>query len=277
MPLSIVTGATGGIGRWIALGLAKAGHELILVGRSAAGCEAARRWILSRVPHASIDLVRADLSLLGETRTAGEAIVARGRAVDVLVNNAGVFRPRREETAEGHEQVIAVNHLAPFVLTRAVLPALRRAAGGARIVNVGSSSSDSAHIDPDDLEGRRRWGLLHSYAQSKLALLMVTNRWADILRPDRITANTVHPGMVATGLIRAGGPIGLAWRAMSHFMLSEAQGAETPLHVALSPSCADLTGAYVKKRVPVQPNRRARDKALEQRVWDATERLTGLW
>jgi NAD(P)-dependent dehydrogenase (short-subunit alcohol dehydrogenase family) len=158
------------------------------------------------------------------------------------------------------------------VLTRALLPALSR---GSRIVNVGSSSSDTATIDPDDLEGRRKWGFLHSYSQSKLALLMVTNHWAETLRPEGITANTVHPGTVATGLIRTGGVIGLAWRVMSKFLMTEEQGAESPLYVALSPDCAGLTGAYVKVRAPAKPNKLSLDPALEQRVWEATERLSG--
>ncbi len=272
MPLSVVTGATGGIGRWIALGLVKAGHDVILIGRSAESCRTTRAWITDQIPNAKIDFVLADLSLLADTRKAGEAIVARRQPVDVLVNNAGVFLQHRAETAEGHERVIAVNHLAPFVLTRALLPALH---AGARIVNVGSSSSDTATIDPDDLEGLHRWGFLHSYSQSKLALLMVTNHWAERLRPERITANTVHPGTVATGLIRTGGVIGLAWRVMSMFLMTEEQGAEAPLHVALAPAFADLTGTYVKKTAPVAPNRLSLDRALAQRVWDATERLTG--
>jgi retinol dehydrogenase-12 len=273
MKLSVVTGATGGIGRFIADRLAEVGHDLVLIGRSAERSTAARFWILSRHPEAKIDIVLADLSLLAEARQAAEVIVAGGRPVDVLVNNAGIFTHRREETTEGHERVIAVNHLAPFVLTRALLPAL---AAGARIVNVGSSSSDIASIDPDDLEGRRRWGMVRSYAQSKLALLMVTSLWADRLHGQGITANTVHPGAVATGLIRVGGPIGLAWRAMAPFLLTEAQGAMTPLHVALSPDFSGISGAYVKKKHPAKPNRRALDRALAQRVWAATELLTGL-
>jgi NAD(P)-dependent dehydrogenase (short-subunit alcohol dehydrogenase family) len=272
MAFSVVTGASGGIGRYIALGLAASGHELLLVGRSAERCEAARSWIASQHPNARIGIALADLSLLAETRRVGEAIAASGRAVDILVNNAGVFTPRREETAEGHERVIAVNHLAPFVLTRAILPAL---APGARIVNVGSSSSDAARIDPDDLEGRRRWGRLHSYAQSKLALLMVTSIWAEKLQVNGITANTVHPGAVATGLVRAGGAIGLAWRIMAPFLLTEAQGAATPLRAATSLEFAQTSGAYVKKQGVVRPNRLALDAALVQRVWAATERLTG--
>jgi retinol dehydrogenase-12 len=270
--LSVVTGATGGIGRFIACGLVEAGHDLILIGRSVERSDAARRWILTQHAQAKIDILIADLSLLARARDAAAAIVAGGRSVDVLVNNAGIFTHRREETAEGHERVIAVNHLAPFVLTSALAAAL---APGARIVNVGSSSSDIARIDPDDLEGRRRWGMVRSYAQSKLALLMVTSLWAERLRARGITANTVHPGAVASGLIRAGGPIGLAWRAMAPFLLTEAQGAVTPLHAALSPAFAAVSGAYVKKRQPAKPNRLALDTTLTHRVWAATALLTG--
>jgi NAD(P)-dependent dehydrogenase (short-subunit alcohol dehydrogenase family) len=272
MPLSVVTGASAGIGRHIALGLARAGHDVVLVGRSAQKCEAARDWILHAVPGARIELIFADLALLAETRRAGAAILAGGRAIDVLVNNAGVFTPHRQETSEGHERVLAVNHLAPFVLTRAVAPALAR---GARVVNVGSSSSDNARIDPDDLEGRRRWGRLYSYAQSKLALLMATGLWAEILRPQGVVANTVHPGAVATTLVRAGGAIGLVWRGVAPLLLTEAQGAATPLRAALAPEFADVSGAYIKKQGVVAPNPRALDAELVRRVWAATETLAG--
>ena len=274
MPLTAITGATSGLGRWIALGLAKAGHDLALISRSPTTGKAAQSWLAAQAPQATIHTITADLSLLADVRRAAGEILALG-PVDVLVNNAGVFCARREETAEGHERVLAVNHLAPFVLTRALLPALRAAPAGARIVNVGSSTSDKARIYPDDLEGRRRWGLVHTYAQSKLALLIATRGWAERLAGSGIVANTVHPGAVASSLVRAGGAIGLAWRAMAPFLLSEQQGAETPLHVALAPAFATISGAYVKRCRAVPPNPRALDAALAARVWAATETLTG--
>ncbi len=272
--ISVVTGATSGIGRWIALGLARAGHRVVLVVRDQARATAAADWIRTSAPSAAIEIEAADLSSLASTRAAAAAITSRHSAVDVLVNNAGVFCPRREVTSEGLERVIAVNHLAPFVLTAGLLPALR-ASEAARIVNIGSSTADRARIDPDDLQGERNWGMVRAYGQSKLALTMATLAWARRLHGSGVVANVVHPGAVATGLVRAGGPIGLAWRLMAPFLLTAEAGADTPLHVALSPEFAAITGAYVKRRRIVRPNPLALDPVLVELVWDATEALAG--
>ena len=232
------------------------------------------------MPDAAIEPVIADLSSLQEARAAAVSIGQRHPTIDVLINNAGTFCTRREETIEGHERVIALNHLAPFVLTCGLLAALCAAAeqaGGARIVNVGSSTSDRARIDPADLEGHRTWGMVHAYSQSKLALMMATFGCARRLDGTGVTANVVHPGAVATGLVRATGVIGLAWRAMAPFLLTEEQGADTPLFAALAPEFQSVTGAYLKQRRIVQPNRRALNAALVDEVWRATELLAGAW
>lgn len=279
MPVSIVTGGTGGIGRWIALGLARSGYRVVLLARDRQRGNDTLNWITTEVASAQIELLVVDLSSLAATREAASLIVSHHQSIHVLVNNAGVFCTRREATAEGHERVIAVNHLSPFVLTRALLPALRSAAEsatGARIVNVGSSTADHARIDPTDLEGRRRWGMVRSYSQSKLALTMTTFGWAQRLRDTAIVANVVHPGAVATGLVRAAGPVGLAWRAMAPFLLTAQEGADTPLHVALSQEFRAITGTYVKKRQVVPANHRTLNTALMQQVWLATEALAGV-
>ncbi len=276
MQVSIVTGATGGIGRWIALGLARAGHRVVLLARDRARGEAALRWITAQVASAPLELLIVDLSSLTATRDVARQLVERHPAVALLVNNAGVFCTRREQTAEGHERVIATNHLSPFVLTRELLPALRAAAAtasGARIVNVGSSTADHARIDPADLQGERRWGMVRAYRQSKLALTMTSLGWARRLQDSGVMVNVVHPGVVATGLVHAAGPVGLAWRAMAPFVLTAEQGADTPLHVALSPAFSAVTGAYVKRRAIVRPNPLVLDAALMRQVWQATEAL----
>lgn len=245
--------------------------QVVVIARDLDRAEALRRWIGSQVPGATIDVVRADLSLLADTTAAARQIVARNPRLALLVNNAGVFRARRQETAEGHEVVAAVNLLSPFVLIRELTPALQ-AGAPSRIVTVGSSTSDRASIDPDRLELQRGWTLLRAYGQSKLGVMMVTFEAARRLAGTGMLANVVHPGAVATSLVRTPGIIGLAWKMMAPFLRTEQQGAETPLHVALDASV--LTGAYFKDRQPVTPNRRALDVDLVRRVWDATERLT---
>jgi NAD(P)-dependent dehydrogenase (short-subunit alcohol dehydrogenase family) len=271
MPVSIITGATSGIGSWIALGLAHAGHEVVIIARDPKRAEATRAWIAQQMPGAKVELLIADLSLLSATAQAGAELAQRYKTIDVLMANAGVFCTRREETVEGHERVIAVNHLSPFVLTRALLPALQ--AKGGRIVYTGSSSSDRAKIYPNDLEGRRHWGLLHTYGQSKLALTMTTIGWARRLQGTGVAVNVVHPGLVATNIVRARGVIGGAWQLISRFALTEEKGADSPLYVALSPEYATISGAYVKRRKVVPANRLTKDENRLSAVWNATERL----
>jgi NAD(P)-dependent dehydrogenase (short-subunit alcohol dehydrogenase family) len=207
-PVAVVTGATGGIGRWIALGLARAGYHTILVGRDEARGAAAQAWIAAQLPGASTEPMLADLSSIAATRDLGRRIAAAHPALSLLVANAGVFRARREETAEGHEMVLAVNHLSPFVLIDTLQDALV-AGAPSRIVVVGSSTSDRARIDPGNLELTRGWGMVRAYGQSKLAVMIATFGWAERLRASGVTANVVHPGTVATGLVRSRGVIGL--------------------------------------------------------------------
>ncbi len=271
-PISVVTGATGGIGRWIALGLARAGHHVVLVCRDAARGQAAQAWIARHAPAASTELRLADLRLLSATHRVGLEIIVAHPRVDLLVNNAGIFAARRQVTPEGHEAVLAVNHLSPFVLTNVLEDALR-AGAPSRIVNVGSSTADRARINPDNLELVRHWGMVRAYGRSKLAMMMATFARAERLRGSGVVANVVHPGAVATGLIREGGPIGAAWRLMAPFLRTEEQGADTPLHVALAPEWATITGAYIKDRVTARPNPRAANPSLLRQVDAATRTL----
>lgn len=272
--VAVVTGATSGIGRWIALGLAQAGLHTVLVVRDAGRGAATRKWIAEQAPGAATEVIEADLSLLAQARAAAERIAAKHPRLAVLVNNAGLFSERRRVTAEGHELVLAVNHLAPFVLTHALIDALRNGAP-ARIVNVGSAASDDARINLDDLEGVRRWSRLPAYGQSKLALMMATFAWAERLKGTGITANVVHPGVVATNIAKVPGLVGIAWRLMMPFMLSAERGADTPLHVALAPELEGVSGRYFKRRKEMRPNPLARDPGLVARLWADTERLSG--
>lgn len=249
---------------------------MVLVARDAARGQATLDWIAGQQPAASLELALADLSSVAETTALAARLAAAHPVVHRLANNAGLFRARRTLTPEGHDTVLAVNHLAPFILMRGLEAPLRAAAAtppGARIVTTGSSTTDRARLDPTDLELTRGWTMTRAYARSKLAAMLATFEQAERLRPFGVTATVVHPGTVATGLIRSGGLIGLAWRLMAPFSRTEAQGAETPLHALLDPALATITATYFKDRAPARPNPAALDRALRRRVWEATERL----
>ncbi|MCB8883252.1 SDR family NAD(P)-dependent oxidoreductase [Acidisoma cellulosilytica] len=269
-PHAVVTGATSGIGRWIARGLAQAGYGLTLIARDEMRADKTHRWIAAAVPGAAIDIVRADLSSLKDTRAAAASILSRHPKIDLLVNNAGLLSHDRQVTPEGREKTLATNLLSPLALTEALLPAM---VAPARIVMVGSSSADRARIDPDDLELRQGWRMTRAYARSKLALLMMSGLLAERLKPAGITVNVVHPGLVATNIVRHGGIDEFAWRLLGRFALTAEQGADTPLYACLSPELAGQTGLYLKRRRAARPNARVRDPALVARVEAAVGRL----
>jgi retinol dehydrogenase 12 len=275
--VAIITGATGGIGRWIALGLARAGMHVVLVGRDAGRGAALQTWITQAVPGASLAFEQCEFSLLADVRRLGERLSGRHARIALLVNNAGMITRRRTRTPEGHEAILAVNHLAPFVLSgmlEAALGADAAQSGEARIVNVGSNMSDTATIDPDDLElARHHWSIQRAYGRSKLALMMASFERARRLAGTGVTVNVVHPGLVRTGIGDKPGLVGIGWRLITLFALTPEQGADTPLHVALDPALRGVTGRYFKKRQEAAPNGLALDAALVARVWAATERL----
>jgi NAD(P)-dependent dehydrogenase (short-subunit alcohol dehydrogenase family) len=270
---ALLTGATSGIGQWTALGLAKAGFRVIAVGRDEARARQLAEWVRGKHGAAEIETTLADLSLMAEVRRLAADVKARAPQLDLLVNNAGLMRKHRIETREGHELTLAVNHLAPFLLTRELLPLL---ASAARIVNVGSSSSDKAQIDPNDLEWKARpWSMYKAYGQSKLALMLTSFELARRLGQTP-TVNVVHPGAVGTRIGNLGGGLGVAWALMKPVLLTPEAGARTTLHVATDPALASVTGRYFKKSAPAEPNPLGIDQGLAATVWARTEALLGL-
>ncbi|MEA2756932.1 MAG: hypothetical protein QOJ54_3221 [Aliidongia sp.] len=157
--IALVTGATNGIGIWTALGLAADGATVGIVARDRARGEAMREFLSARAPSGQVDLFIANLASLAEVRRLAGEVKARYPRLDLLINNAGLARDRRELTADGFELVFAVNHVAPFLLTLELLDLLRHSAP-ARIVNVGSELSDRAKIDFDNLQSEQRYSVL---------------------------------------------------------------------------------------------------------------------
>ena len=269
----VVTGASAGIGRATASGLARLGATVVLVVRSRERGQAALDLIARETGSRALHLVLADLSRQADVRRAAEEIASAFDAVHVLVNNAATFTARRRETDDGIERQWAVNHLAPFLLTHLLLPSLE-AAGSARVVTVASNAHHSAALRWDDLEMRRGFYRgFRQYANTKLANLLFTRELARRVAARGVTANALHPGVVATDLLLNGFP---PLRLVRRFMRTPEQGAATAVYLASDPSVAAVTGAYFIDSSPVSPTPDATNDESAHRLWELSERMVGL-
>ncbi|HEV2099958.1 MAG TPA: SDR family oxidoreductase [Stellaceae bacterium] len=273
--IAVVTGASAGIGLYTALGLARAGMRVTMIGRDPARTEAARRFVSERVPGAQIETGLADFASLAEIRRLAGEILAGHDRIDVLVNNAGLFSPKFERSRDGYEMTFAVNHLAPFLLTNLLLDRLK-ASAPSRIVNVASRAHYGARIDLATIAGPRDWSMLKAYNRSKLANILFTRELAARLQGTGVVATSLHPGVVATTLAQRGGIVGLVWRLAKPLMISPEQGAETSVFLATVPDPAPFAGGYVVRKTLARPDPVALDADLARRLWEESARLVGL-
>jgi NAD(P)-dependent dehydrogenase (short-subunit alcohol dehydrogenase family) len=273
--LGIVTGASSGIGLYTALGLARTGTRVVMVGRDRVRTEAARRFVTERSGSDRVDVCLADFSRLGEIRRLAEQLLSAHDRIDVLVNNAGSLSPKYRLSADGFELTFAVNHLAPFLLTNLLLERLRGPAP-ARIVTVASEAHRRNRIDTGDLTRPRDWTMMKAYGRSKLCNILFTRELAARLDPSDVVASCLHPGMVATAFGQRGGLAELGWRLLKPFMISPESGAETPLFLATAPDPKPFHGGYVIRKTLVQPDAAALDNSVARRLWDESARLVGL-
>jgi NAD(P)-dependent dehydrogenase (short-subunit alcohol dehydrogenase family) len=271
----LVTGATSGIGYETALGLARAGARVGLVGRGTAKVERAIREIRALVPGAALDAFVADLSAQAEIRRLAAEILARYPRLDVLVNNAGAIFDQRETTVDGIERTWALDHLGYVLLTLELLDRLK-ASAPARIVNVASAAHTRGRIDFDDLEGAGRYGAIKAYAQAKLGNVLFTAALARRLAGSGVTVNALHPGVINTGFARnTGGLLGFGWSLIRPFLRKPEDGAATSLHVATAPDLAGVSGRYFARSRPTPPSAYSQDREVQERVWDISLRQVG--
>jgi NAD(P)-dependent dehydrogenase (short-subunit alcohol dehydrogenase family) len=272
----LVTGATGGIGLETARALAKRGATVIAHGRNEARSQAAVADIQASTGNEHVAPLVADLSDLAQVRRMAADLKARYPRLDLLVNNAGAFYMRRQESADGYELTLAVNYLSHFLLTNLLLDTLR-ASAPARIVNVTSGIHHGGKIQWDDLQMERRYAGQRAYAQAKLAVVMFTQELARRLAGEGVTANAVHPGWVATGIGMGHGLFSKALTAvMARFALSPVEGAATSLYVATSPELEGVTGGYYANEASEEPSPASRDRAQAERLWVVSSQLVGL-
>lgn len=272
----LITGATSGIGRETALGLAKMGATVVLVGRSREKLDRVASSIATATGNRMIDSMICDLTSMEEVRKLAHSFKLKYQRLDVLINNAGEIVGERRTTVDGFEYTLALDHLSHFLLTMLLLDQMK-ASAPARIINVSSSAHMLGHIDFEDLMGEKKYRPMKAYAQAKLANLLFTYELARRLAGTGVTVNAVHPGAVRTNF---GKGIEGGWRIFlwlgRPFSIDAEKGARTSVFVASSPEVAGITGRYfVKKREKVS-SKRSHDQTAAKRLWEVSSGLTGI-
>ncbi len=273
----VVTGASAGIGKAIAHGLAALGAQVLLVSRDEARGVAALNEIRQATGNPHVSLLLADLASMMQVRRLAEEIVQRSPSVHVLINNAAIIPPQRQLTDEGLEMQLAVNHLAPFLLTNLLLDHLL-ASKPARVINISSQTHAGAAIPFDDIQSERDYQPSAVYAWTKLANILFTYELARRLPDKEVTINAVHPGVINTRLLHnyMGAPDERG-RQLSRFGSSPEKGAETPIFLAVSAEVQDTTGGYFRDRRPLPSSPASYDGVVARRLWDVSAQLVSLY
>ena len=272
----LITGGTGGIGRAAAMGLASMGAKVGITGRVRVRAERAAATIVRESGNPAVDIFVADMSSQTEVRRLAGEVLSTYPQLDILINNAGVFRSERTTTADGIETTFAVNHLAYFLLTNLLLDALE-AGAPSRIVNVASADHGNATIDFDDLQGEEGYTGAKAYSRSKLANVLFTYELARRLQGTGVTVSCLHPGVVGTNLgSGVSGAFGFVVRALRPLMKSPEKGAETSIYLASSPEVEGSSGGYFVKKAQARSSDVSYDERLARRLWEASAELTNL-
>jgi NAD(P)-dependent dehydrogenase (short-subunit alcohol dehydrogenase family) len=256
----LITGATDGIGLETARQLAQQGHELVLHGRNEEKVQRARTEILRGAPAAVLHTAHADLADLKAVSLMATVLLTKLPRLDVLINNAGVYMTQYRESAYGVEMTLAVNHLAHFLLTRLMLPLLKKSADP-RVVTVSSMVHSSGKIDLTDMNGAALFDAYQAYANSKLANKLFAEELAR--REPWLASNSLHPGVINTKLLHA---------AFSMTGNEVSQGALTSVYLASSPQIKNITGKYFDRCTPA-PTGKASDPLLARQLWAWSENL----
>jgi len=262
----LITGGTSGIGRVTARELKRMGATVVVVGRDPARLDDVRREV-------GADTIRADLQLVAEVRRAAAEFRQRYQRLHVLVNNAGALFGDRQITSEGLERTFALNHMAYFALTAALLDLLR-ASAPARVVTVSSEAARGGRIELSDLQMERRYLGIRQYCNTKLMNQLFAFELARRLQGTGVTSNAVHPGAIASGFAMQGaGWYGVLTRLARPFLIGEVKGARTQIKAASDPSLETVTGKYFVRQREKPPPRAALDQALAGRLWEESERI----
>ena len=272
----LVTGATAGIGRATAMGLARMGAHLAITGRDRGRAKDVAREIRT-AGGGQVDVFIADLSSQTQVRRLAVEVLQRFARIDALVNNVGGYWNTRHVTADGLERTFALNHLAPFLLTNLLLGRMQQSAP-ARVVTVSSNAPAMGRIDFNDLQGERSYSGARAYNQSKLANVLFTYELARRLHGTAVTANALHPGVVSTsfGAEDPGRVQRLFVPVMRPFMKTPTRGAATSIHLASAADVERVSGHYFVNSKPKKSSERSYDQVAAARLWQMSADLVDM-
>jgi NAD(P)-dependent dehydrogenase (short-subunit alcohol dehydrogenase family) len=276
----VVTGANSGIGKSLATSFAKQGANVVLVCRSpergAAALDEVKRD--SGRTDAGLELRICDVGDLDSVRGFAANFLTTNRRIDVLMNNAGVYLPKRLDSPQGHESTFAINHLGPHAITNLLLDRLE----GARVITTSSMAHLWGSVDPERVANPSSYWAMRVYGTSKLCNVLFTSELARRHgaggTDDRgIAASCFHPGPVGTGFAQdESGLLNLGMKIAKFALLTADQGADTGLWLATGEEGGRASGGYYTKRKLVKPSPRGRDAALAGALWTKSAALTGL-
>lgn len=274
--ICLITGANTGIGKATAIGLAKMAANVVMVCRNRERGQKALAEIKRESGNDSVRLFFADLSSQAQIHQLVKDFKAKFSNLHVLINNAATVPKHRQTTEDGMEMQLAVNHLAPFLLTNLLIDTLKDSAPS-RIITVASKVHRGAAIDFGDLQSEKSYRRRQAYAMTKLANILFTYELARRLEGAKITANCLHPGVIATNLVTdyIGLPRSLH-NISSIIGASPERGAQTSIYLASSPQIENVNGAYFIKKQRANSSPESYDKQMAKRLWQDSMQLTGL-
>lgn len=270
----VITGATAGIGFGIAKGLAVKGHNLVLIGRNEKKGNDAIIALKKIAENLSVRYYNVDLSSQRQIRAVGGQLAKEHPVIDVLINNAGIWTSKYELTEDNIEKQFAVNHLAYFMLTHVLYPAIARAADG-RIINIGSDSHFFGKMHFDNPGLKNSYHGLKAYAQSKLANVLFTYELHRLKKDQHVSVNCVQPGLVKTdiGIKHTSAFHSLMWKLRRLTGQSPEKAAETAIYLATAEAARNSSGMYWDKSMPKPSSKPSYNKDDAKALWKLSEEL----
>jgi NAD(P)-dependent dehydrogenase (short-subunit alcohol dehydrogenase family) len=267
----LVTGANGGLGKAMALELAQQGATVILLCRDSAKAEAAQAEIKAKANGAATELLIVDLGSQRSVREAVDQFCQQHTSLDVLINNAAVYKTSRSVTPDGLETMFATNYLGHFLLTNLLLDALQ-ASPSARVINI--TAPVNPKLDFDNLQSEKHFSTNGAFGASKMCNLLFSNTLATRLTGTHVTSNALHPGLVKSNLLHDAPSF---MRVLANLISkSPEQAAQAVAYLALSPDREGVSGKFFKGKTISEPDPYSKDAQVQQRLWKLSADLVSL-